>query len=147
MKKYIKGYKTRRTVVQKQCEECDKKIEVLQSEIKRGAGKFCSRVCYYVNQKKTRPSAEKSWAWKGDNVGREALHNWVQKHLGKPKRCEHCNTTKAKKFEWANKSQKYKRDLTDWIRLCTKCHWKYDYKVRYPKWAKAVKKLGWKLKK
>lgn len=27
---------------------------------------------------------------------------------------------------WANKSHKYKRELTDWISLCVKCHKKYD---------------------
>ena len=69
---------------------------------------------------------EKASNWKGDNDGKDGLHNWVEKHLGKPKLCEHCRTTKAKKFEWANKSQLYKRDLKDWIRLCTKCHLAYD---------------------
>lgn len=65
--------------------------------------------------------------WKGDKVGYEALHTWVARHLGKPKHCAFCQTIKAKKFEWANISRTYKRDLSDWIRLCTKCHRLYDY--------------------
>lgn len=146
IKKYSKKNKVNRTFVIKDCEECSKKIEVLQSEIKRGCGKFCSRACYYINLKNTRPKGSDSWAWKGNQVGKEALHNWVQKNLGKPSLCEHCKTTKAKKFEWANKSQHYKRILSDWIRLCTKCHAKYDYPTRNEKWKKSVEKLGWKLK-
>lgn len=71
-------------------------------------------------------TGEKIANWRGDKVGKAALHNWVERRLGKPKKCEHCKTTNAKKFEWANKSQLYKRDLKDFIRLCTKCHIAYD---------------------
>jgi hypothetical protein len=82
--------------------------------------------------------------WKGNKVGKTALHNWVEKQLGKPKKCEHCQSTTKSKYEWANKSQKYKRDLDDWIRLCTKCHAKYDKPTRVSKWRQAVSKNhGW----
>ena len=64
--------------------------------------------------------------WKGDDVTYIGLHSWVWRNKGRPKKCEHCGTTTAKRFEWANKSHEYKRDLTDWIRLCTSCHKKYD---------------------
>ena len=69
---------------------------------------------------------EKNPIWAGDKVKRVALHQFVYSRLGKPKLCEHCKTTKAKRFDWANKSRKYKRDLNDWIRLCRSCHIKYD---------------------
>ena len=68
----------------------------------------------------------KSNSWKGDNVSYSALHTWIRNKLGRPSLCEHCKTTTAKKYEWANKSHQYKRDLSDWIRLCTSCHIKYD---------------------
>lgn len=71
---------------------------------------------------------EKNKNWKGDKVGYHGLHIWVAKHLGKPNKCEDCGTTKAKRFEWANISKNYRRDLTDWKRLCTKCHVKFDRK-------------------
>lgn len=62
-----------------------------------------------------------------------ALHNWVKRKLGKPQQCEHCGTTEMPKgktrwFAWANKSREYKRDITDWIRLCRLCHEIYDKK-------------------
>lgn len=71
---------------------------------------------------------EKHPKWKGDDVGYCGLHLWVRKHLGKPTTCEHCNKTglTGKKIHWANKSGKYLRDVTDWLRLCAQCHKDYD---------------------
>ena len=69
---------------------------------------------------------EKHWNWKGEDGIYSTHHQWVKRRLGKPSLCEHCGTTEAKRFEWANKSGQYKRDLSDWMRLCTSCHHKYD---------------------
>ena len=73
-------------------------------------------------------SSEKNPGWKGDSVGYMALHTWVRKRLGKPTKCEHCgsNGLTGKNIHWANKDHSYKRNLTDWIRLCVPCHDKYD---------------------
>lgn len=71
-------------------------------------------------------SGENHFAWKGDNVGYDALHDWVANKLGRPQRCEHCKNTTKKRYEWANISKEYKRDLSDWIRLCKSCHNKFD---------------------
>lgn len=76
-------------------------------------------------------SGDKAYQWKGDNVGYCALHKWVSKELGKPAVCEYCGTTTAKKFEWASKNHEYKRNLEDWVRLCTKCHKSYDNNKEY----------------
>ena len=64
--------------------------------------------------------------WKGDKAGYGAIHDWLKLYFGKPKFCEHCGIKTAKKYEWANVSKKYKRDRSDWLRLCTSCHHKYD---------------------
>lgn len=66
--------------------------------------------------------------WKGDFVGYRSLHNWVVLHRGTPDTCEHCYKVglSGKKIQWANKSHQYKRELTDWIRLCVPCHRRYD---------------------
>lgn len=71
-------------------------------------------------------SGENHFNWKGDNVGRRTLHKWVEKYKGKPGKCELCQDENAKKYEWANKSGEYKRELSDWLRLCGKCHFAYD---------------------
>lgn len=64
--------------------------------------------------------------WKGDEVGYHALHHWVTRNKGNPRKCELCGTLQAKKYEWASKTHEYKRDLDEFIRLCTSCHRKYD---------------------
>lgn len=137
---------SKRTLPRK-CWACKKPFLTWPTEIKRGGGITCSRKCYFERLRRIIGREEKSPNWKGNKVGRTALHNWVERQLGKPKKCEHCKSETAKKYEWANKSQKYKRDLNDWIRLCTKCHAKYDYKTRVKKWKKTVvKKYHWKVK-
>ena len=66
--------------------------------------------------------------WKGENVGYRGLHYWVIKHLGQPTICEYCGKDglKGKQIHWANKSHKYLRKLTDWLRLCASCHKSFD---------------------
>ncbi len=77
--------------------------------------------------------------WKGNSCGYSSLHKWVIKHLGNPKKCEHCgvkgkyqiyfkNGKQFKKWplHWANKSGKYLRRLSDWLGLCRKCHSNFD---------------------
>lgn len=71
-------------------------------------------------------AGELSSAWRGDDVGYGAVHDWIKKTLGKPSECKNCGTKEAKRFEWANISGEYKRDVNDWLRLCTKCHHKMD---------------------
>lgn len=59
-------------------------------------------------------------------AGYRAIHLWVEIWKGKPSKCESCGTESAKRFEWANIDHKYRRVLDDYIRMCTKCHRKYD---------------------
>ena len=72
---------------------------------------------------------EQCWNWKGDKVSYVSLHTWVSRHLGRPKKCVSCGRTDKKKYEWANKDHKYRRNLKDYIRLCTSCHRKYDFNL------------------
>lgn len=79
---------------------------------------------YKITRKKTGPNPN-HYLYKGDNACYISLHGWVRRHKGAPLTCEHCGTTQGK-FQWANKSHEYKRDLTDWISLCIPCHRKHD---------------------
>lgn len=54
------------------------------------------------------------------------LHYWVERQLGKPKVCWECGTTESKYYDWANKAGKYMKDISDWERLCKRCHIKKD---------------------
>lgn len=60
-----------------------------------------------------------------------AVHKRLRKDRGTPSECEHCGTTEAKKFEWAyagpgHENGAYSADLSQYIRLCTSCHLKFD---------------------
>lgn len=73
---------------------------------------------------------EKSARWKGQGVGYRSLHVWVAKWLGKPQECQVCGSKNegSRKYHWANKSGFYLRELSDWIRVCVKCHSAHDRK-------------------
>lgn len=127
------------------CKQCGEYYERL------GAKLFCSLDCANINIdrinkikekipkgrqtntgkthfKKGQNQNENAHNWKGDDVGISPLHLWVIRRLGKPTKCEFCGKEGllGKKIHWANKSHQYKRDLSDWLRLCVSCHFKYD---------------------
>ena len=88
-----------------------------------------------------RHSNEKNPMWKGDKVKYQALHQWVARHLGTPQRCDGKNCSgQSKRYHWANKSGKYKRDFSDWIRLCISCHLTMDWNRPEKMWLKKLRK-------
>lgn len=117
------------TMETKPCERCE-------SDFTRPAwrkARFCSSHCKLIGNTFGKSLAgDNHYLWKGSNVSYGALHHWVYRHLGKPKKCEHCGVKGLKRkdgrsaIQYANVSHKYLRDLTDWISLCTPCHGIYD---------------------
>jgi hypothetical protein len=114
----------------KHCLTCDKEFKTYPCLVKKGFGKYCSRKCQIMPQEENHP------CWIGNKISKDGVHDWVERKLGKPSLCSECGTTKAPRFEWANISGQYKRDLKDFKRLCTKCHYQFDYKLRFPKMAR-----------
>lgn len=115
------------------------------SESKRGAVPWNKGVSYEQITGGRHPN------WRGDNVRYFALHAWVSRHRGKASRCENpdCKSRNPKRFEWANVSGEYNRDLNDFISLCITCHrkrdlgglkpWNYGKKLHYDVWNKGKK--------
>jgi len=56
------------------------------------------------------------------------IHQWVERKLGTPSICFNCLKTDKKRYEWANISGEHKKELSDWIRYCVKCHREIDSK-------------------
>jgi hypothetical protein len=112
---------------------CGNTFETTEYKVRTGRGKFCSRSCsntYWTGRHKdsgvgNRKRGSDHYKWKGDNVGRVGLHYWVRSQLGTPNQCEFCSKSEGR-LEWANKSGEYKRDISDWLRLCPPCHRRYD---------------------
>lgn len=73
---------------------------------------------------------DKNGLWRGDDVSYRSLHKWVVRHMGQPDGCEDCGKTglSGHSIHWANKSKEYKRELSDWVRLCVACHRAFDKK-------------------
>ena len=119
------------------CPDCKKSREYSKEGIKRLKSFYCFS-CYlkkpFTKEHKDNISkslrGSKHQYWKGDLVSYEGIHDWVARNFGKMKMCEHCGTTSAKKFEWANRSGYYTRKRDDWMRLCTSCHRYYDSRKR-----------------
>lgn len=132
------------------CKTCESNF----TPSKNSKGLYCSRECYWNSKKRksdyvcidcgkqTSPvksvrrcmaceaknrSGEKSPTWKGALVSYRTLHKWVQKTLGTPEECESCSTTgTGHSMHWANISGEYKREVSDWMRLCPQCHKDFD---------------------
>ena len=71
-------------------------------------------------------SGHKNVNWKGDDASYFAKHLWVSSHFGKPVGCESCGTKEDRIYQWANISKEFKRERSDWMRLCIPCHKRYD---------------------
>lgn len=127
-----------KSAMEKPCATCGVLFEVRDK--RPGRSKCCSWACrntllskrytglkrndeWKSNLSKSK-MGEKHPLWKGDKAGYKSIHQWVVRMLGRADECAECNSTEY--VEWANKSHKYMRDLTDWIKLCKKCHKKYD---------------------
>lgn len=110
-----------RTVVS--CKNCNKDFKPLLTEVKRGGGKFCGRPCFFKTRSRAMRGANNP-QWK-ENVSYRTIHQWVERQLGKPSKCEHCSRGSGL-FDWANISGEYSRDTKDWVRLCKPCHHDFD---------------------
>lgn len=117
------------------CKVCGKLVYRKGCLLKKLNFFYCSRSCkgrtsFITTKGIPRPwlEGENNHEWKGEDVGYQALHDWIRKIKGTPKKCDFCRSTIEKKYEWANISKKYKRDVNDWKRLCSRCHAIYDKK-------------------
>lgn len=86
---------------------------------------------------------ENNSSWKGEKVGKKALHDWVKRWFGFPNKCENCGfeSDSHLRIQWANKSGKYMRNREDWLRLCVPCHHKKD-RIHEKIWENRRKKIS-----
>lgn len=104
------------------CKICNKVIN--RQTYSNYCGTHAAKVKIFTREHKLHISLAKT----KDKVGYRGIHCWIVKLLGKPDKCSYCLNDKLKhrQYQWANISHQYKRDITDWIRLCVKCHKAYD---------------------
>lgn len=66
--------------------------------------------------------------WKGNDVKKEGLHQWVKRRLEKPNLCTNCE--RRKPYDLANISGEYKRDINDYEWVCRSCHMRKDGRLK-----------------
>lgn len=107
--------------------------------------KYCSYKCYWKSKKNDIPwiAGTKGYikpnitsfkpfgrSFNGDIKEYKNIHYKISKLFGKPDTCEKCGSSNlyGQKIHWANISGNYSTNRGDWIRLCSRCHFIYDYK-------------------
>lgn len=95
----------------KTCNNCGKEFLAKDHRVMH-----CGRSCAL--------SGSKSYLWKGDSVGIDALHTYMKKHVPDKGVCKTCGS--RGKVDLANISNEYRRDISDWKWLCRKCHMTED---------------------
>lgn len=112
------------------CLDCGKQLSQRHSKTNR-----CSKCFHLIPELRNLRSAIQigkrvgieNPQWAGDNVSYRSLHKWVRRWLGDPIECRFCGFEGCGHLmHWANISRQYKRELDDWISLCSSCHGKFD---------------------
>jgi len=139
----------------KNCLVCGNKFRTCNSEINRGGGKVCSRNCYYIYQKQTRPKGEKSWAWRN---GEQKQHGYIkiyqenhprgkyvfehilvmEKHLGR-------YLKKGEVIHHINENKSDNRLENLMLFPNAGSHTAYHFKIRRNKKILLTEKRGWKI--
>lgn len=57
------------------------------------------------------------------------IHMWIKSRYGKANHCENDfnHMSKSGRFEWANVTGKYEKDISNFKQLCVPCHRKLDF--------------------
>lgn len=117
--------KTASCAKQIECAWCKKVFITTKARIHR---RFCGKDCQWKERRANPILLGMTPAnYKGESASNVAKHLWVYYHFGRPKKCEKCGTEEKKWYDWANVSDEYKRERSDWMRLCRPCHRRYDY--------------------
>ena len=139
-------------MIKLKCFQCKRNFEV--RNYRKLTAKYCSKRCQGISQKglhsspntefkngmraspntefkkgsKAAGEGEKHHQWKGEGAAYSSKHKWIYRKFGKANKCENpnCKCILPKRYEWANISNKYIRDISDWLQLCSSCHNHFD---------------------
>lgn len=97
------------------CIVCGKEKYYQINEHKKRKRVYCSPECYHKHSQK-------------EILTYSGLHAWIKREYGRAEKCEECGSTEY--VDWANVSQTYIKDISDWKQLCRKHHKAFDKKVK-----------------
>ncbi len=100
----------------------DQAISQKRWEERKYCSKDCWRKAYLTNSE--RPKQNKNEAYSNEYRN---LHAWVNRNFEQKKTCELCGGTgTGRQLQWANISDRYLRERSDWACLCSRCHKVFD---------------------
>lgn len=67
-------------------------------------------------------SIETEFKEKKGELSYVGLHEWINRRLGKAKKCSNNINHISTKYCWANISGEYKKEISDWKEVCNKCN-------------------------
>lgn len=84
--------------------------------------------CCACKSKRGELSGVNHYRWKGKDVGKKGIHDWLRKTYGNADHCENPKCSgRTRNFEWSNKKKhKYRRNRKDFQQLCKICHRLFD---------------------
>ena len=107
--------------------DCGQKRTIIGSNLLNGNTRSCG--CFQIEK----VTGKQNPLWKGDELGYDALHDWLHLHFGYPPICENCGKIGSRinglwTIQWAKlKGKKYIRKRKYFWGLCVRCHHLYDY--------------------
>jgi len=112
------------------CNSCGKLIQRIHQELCKDCWvKSIQGQVRVVHNKPHTKEAKKKISQKKQKtqLTYEGIHNWLRRDYGVAKECRNklCKGT-SKKYNWANITGEYKKDLSHYTQLCTSCHISYD---------------------
>jgi hypothetical protein len=129
-----KHLQNRKNLINVRCKICNCTFKCRPDKMQS----YCSNICK-IKSKVWRPPKGinlgiKNNQWK-ENVGYDALHQWIRRHKPVPQCCENCGE-KKNRLDCANISGKYKRDILDYKYICRRCHMIEDKRMNNLKYYK-----------
>lgn len=109
----------------KKCVYCGKKFEA-RGEYSDRKQTYCSPECFKKDEN-SYSKIRRDYNVDFDNKYKN-IHKRITKKLGKPQVCWQCGRKATSKctMDWANIDHKYTENPNDWVRLCSRCHVRYD---------------------
>lgn len=73
----------------------------------------------------SRVTGERNGRWRGDDVGRSAVHAWLDKNYVKAA-CEECGREDDLDWAYRHENGEWSRRRVDYRVLCPRCHKRFD---------------------
>lgn len=111
------------------CKKCAKRGSVNSGQFKKGSSPWIKGRTHTEETRRKISIKGKGRIppnFKGEEASYGSKHDWIRRHYGKADHCSFNPEHESFRYEWANISGAYLRDVNDYAQLCVRCHRQYD---------------------